>query len=113
MRSLSSAEWTADRSRPILDITVGDLLRKAAAKDPDAVALMEGVPDAQARRWWTYGGLLEEAEEAARALLGRFTPGERVAIWAPNIPEWVILELAAALAGVTIVTVNPALRAEE
>jgi acyl-CoA synthetase (AMP-forming)/AMP-acid ligase II len=113
MRSLSTAEWTAERSRPVLDITVGDLLREAAAKDPDGVALMEGVPDADARRWWTYGGLLEEAEEAARALLARFAPGERVAIWAPNIPEWVILELAAALAGITVVTVNPALRAEE
>jgi acyl-CoA synthetase (AMP-forming)/AMP-acid ligase II len=113
MRSLSAAEWTADRSRPVLDITVGDLLREAAAKDPDGVALMEGVPDADARRWWIYAGLLEEAEEAARALLARFAPGERVAIWAPNIPEWVILELAAALAGVTVVTVNPALRAEE
>jgi acyl-CoA synthetase (AMP-forming)/AMP-acid ligase II len=113
MRSLSTAEWTADRSRPVLDVTVGDLLREAAVKDPDGVALMEGVPDADARRWWTYGGLLEEAEEAARALLARFAPGERVAIWAPNIPEWVILELAAALAGVTIVTVNPALRADE
>jgi acyl-CoA synthetase (AMP-forming)/AMP-acid ligase II len=36
-----------------------------------------------------------------------------VAVWANNIPEWVILELAAGLAGVTIVTVNPALRARE
>jgi len=45
--------WTADRSRPVRDITVGDLLREAAAKDPDGLALMEGVPDADARRWWT------------------------------------------------------------
>src|SRR3954452_334227 len=97
----------------ILDLTVGGLLRETAAKDPDAVALIEGVPDADARRWWAYGTLLEEAEEAARALLGRFAPGERVAIWANNIPEWVVLELAAGLAGITIVTVNPALRSEE
>jgi acyl-CoA synthetase (AMP-forming)/AMP-acid ligase II len=97
----------------ILDLTVGDLLRETAARDPDAVALIEGAPDPAARRWWTYGALLEEAEEAARALLGRFAPGERVAIWANNIPEWVVLELAAGLAGVTIVTVNPALRSEE
>jgi acyl-CoA synthetase (AMP-forming)/AMP-acid ligase II len=56
---------------------------------------------------------LEESECAARALLERFSPGDRVAIWANNIPEWVVLELGAGLAGVTIVTVNPALRAEE
>jgi acyl-CoA synthetase (AMP-forming)/AMP-acid ligase II len=113
MGALSIAEWPADRSRPILDITVGDLLRETAAKDPDAVALIEGAPDAEARRWWTYGALLEQSEQAARALAARFAPRERVAIWANNIPEWVILELAAALAGVTIVTVNPALRADE
>jgi long-subunit acyl-CoA synthetase (AMP-forming) len=36
-----------------------------------------------------------------------------VAVWANNIPEWVVLELASGLAGVTLVTVNPALRAGE
>ena len=65
------------------------------------------------RRRWTYTELLEQSEQAARALLGRFEPGERVAVWANNIPEWVMLEFAAALAGITIVTVNPALRAQE
>ena len=43
-----------------------------------------------------------------RALLVRFEPGERVAVWAPNIPEWVILEFAIVLAGLVLVTVNPA-----
>jgi hypothetical protein len=65
---------------------------------------------------WTadgYGELLEQSERAAGALLARFAPGERAAVWANNIPEWVVLELAAALAGVTIVTVNPALRERE
>ena len=46
---------------------------------------------------------------AARdALLGRFEPGERIAVWAPNIPEWEIVEFGAALAGMILVTVNPA-----
>ena len=69
--------------------------------------------DPAARRRWSYAELLEASERAARALLGRFAPGDRVAVWANNIPEWVILELAAALAGITIVTVNPALRSQE
>ena len=38
---------------------------------------------------------------------------ERVAVWAPNIPEWIVLEFAAALARLTLVTVNPAFRSEE
>jgi acyl-CoA synthetase (AMP-forming)/AMP-acid ligase II len=110
---IESAYWPADRSCPIVDMTVGDLLREAVSQAPEATALVEGVKDTSKRRRWTYAELLDQAELAARALLGRFEPGERVAVWANNIPEWVMLELAAALAGITIVTVNPALRAEE
>jgi acyl-CoA synthetase (AMP-forming)/AMP-acid ligase II len=29
-------------------------------------------------------------------LLTQFTPGERITIWAPNIPEWIILQYGAA-----------------
>ncbi|HEX5503148.1 MAG TPA: AMP-binding protein, partial [Thermomicrobiales bacterium] len=105
--------WPADRSEPVRELTVGGLLREAAAAAPDQVALVAGVPDPAARRRWTYAALLAEAERAARALLGRFRPGERVAVWAPNIPEWVVLEYGAALAGLTLVTVNPAYRAQE
>jgi fatty-acyl-CoA synthase len=94
-------------------LTVGGLLREAADRAPDTIALVEGVADPAARRRWTYAELLEESEQAARALAGRFSPGERVAVWANNIPEWVLLEFAAALAGVTLVTVNPALREGE
>ena len=113
MRQLSSAEWIADDTVPILELTVGGLLRDTAARAPDAVALVTGMPEAADRRRWTYAELLEESERAARALLGRFAPGDRVAVWANNIPEWVFLELAAGLAGITLVTVNPVLRAEE
>jgi acyl-CoA synthetase (AMP-forming)/AMP-acid ligase II len=91
----------------IADQTVGGLLRETAGRAPDTLALVAG------DREWTYAALLEQSERAAHALLARFEPGERVAIWANNIPEWVILELAAGLAGMTIVTVNPALRAQE
>jgi acyl-CoA synthetase (AMP-forming)/AMP-acid ligase II len=111
--TLSASYWAADRSPQILGLTVGDALRDAAAEVPDTTALVEGAVDPAARRRWSYAGLLEASERAARALLGRFAPGDRVAVWANNIPEWVILELAAGLAGITIVTVNPALRPQE
>jgi len=106
--------WAADRSSPVLDITVGEMLREAAEEAPGTIALVAGTPGAPGDRLrWTYAGLLEQSERAARALLGRFEPGERIAVWANNIPEWVVLEFAAALAGITVVTVNPALRADE
>ena len=103
------AYWPAYQSSTVLDISVGDMLREAAAAAPGAVGPGRGLlPAPGDRRRWTYTELLDEAERAARALLGRFEPGERVAVWANNIPEWVMLEFAAALAGITIVTVNPA-----
>ena len=100
-------------SPPVRDITIGDALREAAAAHPDRLALVAGRPDPAERRTWTYAQLLEEAEALARALLARFKPGERVAVWAPNIPEWVITEYASALAGTILVTVNPSYQPDE
>ena len=77
------------------------------------IALVTGIPDVAARRQWTYAELAADAELAARALRARFEPGERIAVWAPNIPEWVILEFGCAIAGVVLVTVNPGFRAHE
>jgi len=111
--TLLTAHWTAVDARPLLDLSVGDLLRSAAERAPDRLALVAGDMEPAQRLRLSYGELLEQAEDAARALLTRFSPGERVAVWANNIPEWVVLELAAGLAGVTMVTVNPALRAGE
>ena len=111
--TFSTSHWPVDFSQPVVDVTVGDALRGAAAEAPHATALVEGAVDPAARRRWSYAELLEASERAARALLGRFAVGDRVAVWANNIPEWVILELAAGLAGMTIVTVNPALRQQE
>jgi fatty-acyl-CoA synthase len=110
---LATSSWPVDSSAPVLDTTVGELLRGAAADVPDRTALVAGVPDPAARRRWTYAELLDESERAARALLGRFEPGERLAVWAPNLPEWVVLEMAAGLAGLVLVTVNPAYRPAE
>src|SRR5438067_320932 len=113
MPRFTESYYPAEESTPILETTVASVLRTAAAATPDRTALVEGVADPQARRRWTYADLLGDAERVARGLRARFTPGERVAIWAPNIPEWVLLEFGAALAGVVIVTVNPAYKAKE
>jgi len=111
MAKLTESYWPADRSVALRDVTVGDLLREAATDSPDVVALVAGVPGVDRR--WTFAELLAEAEQVARALLARFSPGERVAVWAPNLPEWVLLELGAGLAGVVLVTVNPAYQRHE
>ena len=110
---LEASYWPADTSEPVLESTVGGVLRAAAAATPNGLALTAGVADPRARRQWTYAELLDEAERAARSLVSKFEPGEHIAIWAHNIPEWVILEYAIGLAGLVLVTVNPALRPDE
>jgi fatty-acyl-CoA synthase len=111
---LTRAYWPAGGTAAgIRETTIGSVLRDAAGRAPDKTALIDGDPDRQGRRQWTYAELLAAAERAARALLTRFTPGERVAVWAPNSAEWVILEFGAALAGLTLVTVNPAYQGDE
>jgi fatty-acyl-CoA synthase len=97
----------------VREMTFGDLLRRAAQAAPDRIALIAGVPDPALRRQWTYSQLYREAQRTARALLQRFKPGERLAVWAQNIPEWVMLEFGAGMAGMVLVTVNPAFRAKE
>jgi fatty-acyl-CoA synthase len=110
---LSVSHWPAENSSDVAETTVGGVLRAAAAAAPDQLALVAGLPDPALRRCWTYAELLEHSERAARALATRFAPGERVAVWAPNIAEWVVLEFGAALAGLVLVTVNPAYRPSE
>ncbi len=95
------------------DATIGDLLRQAAARTPQRCALVWATADPTQRRRWTYGELLADAETVACWLLARFEPGDRLALWAPSRPEWVQLQLGAALAGVILVPLNPALRGAE
>jgi fatty-acyl-CoA synthase len=103
----------ADTSEPILDVTIGDALRGAAEAWPDRPALIEGISERALRRRWTFTRALQEADDVGRALAQRFRPGEHVAIWAANLPEWFFAQFGAALAGLTLVTVNPAYLAAE
>ena len=74
---------TVGPSEPaVLDMTFGDVLRRAADECPDRVAVVSSTTGVS----WTYADLLAEAEALARALLGRFEPGARIAIWGQNLP---------------------------
>jgi len=110
---LLEAYWPADTSQPVMETTVGGVLQAAAEAAPDRTGLIFAQPGDPVRRRWTFAELLTESERAAAALLARFDSGERIAVWAPNCPEWLLLEFGAALAGLTLVTVNPALRPRE
>lgn len=97
----------------VRDLTIGDLLREAAAAAPEQIAFVAGTPDPAQRRAWTYAEMLSESERVARTLAQLFEPGERVAIWAQNLPEWILVEFGAAMAGVILVTINPSYQVDE
>ncbi|HXA38071.1 MAG TPA: AMP-binding protein [Phenylobacterium sp.] len=111
--NLHESHFPAQADHGVSETTVGGVLRAQAGKTPGAEALVEADIAGTLKRRWTYGELLADAERLARALLSRYRPGERIAVWAPNIPEWVILEYASGLAGLTLVTANPAYRPRE
>ena len=86
------------------------MLTRLAAALPDHPALVYA--DRNLR--FTFRELETEARLIACGLLGvGVRRGDRVAVWATNVPEWVILQFALAKIGAILVTVNTSLRARE
>ncbi|MEJ7935013.1 AMP-binding protein [Sphingobium sp. AN558] len=111
--TMATSYFHANPQAQVSEMTLGDLLRDCAQAVPDRIALKES-PDMEGRqRSWTYAQALAAAERSARGLLALFRPGEHVAIWAHNVPEWWLVEFGAALAGIVLVTINPASREKE
>ena len=110
---LTESYWAADSGTPLLDTSVAQLLRDAATAVPDRLALIDAVPDPALRRTWTYAEFLAAAERVARALQSRYSRGDRVAIYAPNCAEWLIVQHGVSLAGMVLVPVNPGYRHAE
>lgn len=112
-RVLETSYWPADPSEPVLDSTIAGVLRAAAAVAPDRAAVVAGTEDPAGRVRRTYAEAVAEAEAVARVLAARCSPGDRVAVLAPSIPESYLLTFAAAMARLVLVPMNPTLRAGE
>ena len=110
--------WQAESNgEPLLETTVGDLLDRRAGELPTQEAIVYscypefgGALDI----CWTYQEYRERANAVARGLMALgLNKGEHIAVWAANLPEWLLLQMGAAKAGLVLVTVNPAYRAQE
>jgi fatty-acyl-CoA synthase len=92
------------------DVRLGELLTLLARDHPRREALV--YPNRGIR--YDFAQLEWMARQTARGLLSLgLQRGDRVTLWAPNIPEWVVLEFALAKAGAILVTANTNLRASE
>ncbi len=110
--------WQAESDGvPLLEISIGDLLDRRAEEIPTQEALVYscypefgGALDIR----WTYYEYRERVNAIARGLLALgLNKGDHIAVWAANLPEWPLLELAAFKAGLVLITINPVLRAHE
>ncbi|WP_404367250.1 AMP-binding protein [Marinobacter sp.] len=91
--------------KPLLGMTIGDMLDRTAARFPDTEALVALHQDIR----WTYRQFQEEVNRAARAFLALGVKrGDRVGIWSPNRYEWTITQFATAKLGAILVNINPA-----
>jgi acyl-CoA synthetase (AMP-forming)/AMP-acid ligase II len=85
-----------DLNRTIPDVTVA-----AAERWPDKVAVIDGDTTL------TFTGLVEQSRRAARAFISNgLQPGDRFAIWAPNIHEWIWTAIGGQMAGGVLVPIN-------
>jgi fatty-acyl-CoA synthase len=110
--------WQAEADGiDLLAVTPGQFLDQCADERPEQEALVySGYPEAGGALdiRWTYREYRDRVDAVARGLLAAgFQKGEHIAIWAINLPQWPLLELAASKAGLVLVTINPVLRAQE
>ncbi len=97
-------------STPLLGDTIGANLGRTARRWPDRDALV----DMPSGRRWTYREFVGDVDALALGLHARgIRKGDRVGIWAPNCPEWTLLQYATARLGAILVTINPAYRTHE
>jgi long-subunit acyl-CoA synthetase (AMP-forming) len=110
--------WQAESEGiDLLDMTIGDLLDRRADELPTQEAIVYSCypefGDALNLRW-TYQDYRERANAVAKGLLALgLNKGDHIAVWAINLPEWLLLQMAAAKVGLVLITVNPVLRAAE
>jgi fatty-acyl-CoA synthase len=108
--AVATLSQTRGPDRPLLELTIGDLLHQTASRFPDRDAV---VSCHQPRRL-TWSQLSVQADRVARGLwaLG-IRKGDRVGLWSTNCVEWLMMHMGCARAGAALVNVNPAYRSHE
>ena len=94
----------------VQELTLGQLLENTAARFPDTDAVIHA--DRELRQTWSEFSAC--VDDMARGLMAiGVQKGEKVAVWATNVPHWVTLMFATARIGAILVTVNTNYRETE
>jgi acyl-CoA synthetase (AMP-forming)/AMP-acid ligase II len=89
-------------------LTIPSVLHTRAAETPDRIAVAD---DHDALTWRQ---LHDASADVARALMAAGTQaGDRVALWAPNSPRWVVASFGVYMAGAALVPLNTRFKSEE
>ena len=108
--ALTESHVRGRTDQPLIEQTLGAFFNDMVERFPEREAL---VVVHQGRRY-TYRQLQTESRRLASALLGLgLKPGDRIGIWSHNNAEWVLMQLATAMAGLVLVNINPAYRTAE
>jgi fatty-acyl-CoA synthase len=109
------AIWEAEgRGIDLINLTIGELFDRQCDAIPDKEALVYNYPEIGLDLRLTYRQYKDESNRLAKGLLALgIEKGEQIAVWATNVPEWVLLEIALAKIGAVLVTVNTNNRATE
>lgn len=90
--------------------TFSGLLTSLAQQRPDQAAVV----DPSSGDAMTFAELDDRSRRLAAGLAATgVAHGDRIAVWLPNIPEWLVLQFAAARLGAVVVAVNTRFRAHE
>lgn len=87
----------------LLNYTLGEMVEKWATESPDVDFIV--YPDRGLR--FSYGAFNQRVDNLAKGLIAiGVKPGDKVGIWANNVPDWLTIMFATAKMGAILVTIN-------
>ena len=107
----SDRAYVVGRIQPALEeITISEFFARTVFRYRDREACVF----CQSGERWTWSQLSQKVDQLAAGLLALGVyKGDRVGIWSPNKPEWVLAQFATARIGAILVNINPAYRRAE
>lgn len=94
----------------LIEKTLGQVLDRTVSLYPNQTAFI--FPDAEIR--YTWKEFQAETDAVAKGLMALgVQKGEKIAVWAPNVPHWITFMFASAKIGAILLTVNTNYRSSE